>query len=109
MGYDLRITRAIQWTANTGQEIGIHEWLEVIRADPELLPDAEHGPLAVHYRSSWFDWAEGNVFTTDPDRATLAKMLALAHRLGGVVQGDDGEFYDSVHQWASRLLPEDGR
>jgi hypothetical protein len=35
------------------------------------------------------------VFTKDPDRATLAKMLRLAGRLGAKVQGDDGEFYET--------------
>jgi hypothetical protein len=44
---------------------------------------------------AWFDWFEGNVFTTDPDRVTLEKMIRLAERLDAKVQGDDGEPYPS--------------
>jgi uncharacterized heparinase superfamily protein len=33
------------------------------------------------------------VFTKNPDRAILAKLLQLAQRLEARVQGDEGEFY----------------
>jgi hypothetical protein len=42
---------------------------------------------------TWFDWYEGRVFTKNPDRATLVKMLELARRLPARVQWDHGEFY----------------
>lgn len=103
MGYDLHITRAMDWTDNVGHHIGEDEWLAIATADAELSMDPTHGPYSVRYRSdAWFDWFEGNVFTTDPDRATLSKMLDLARRLSAIVQGDDGEIYDSAQQWARR-------
>lgn len=103
MGYDLRITRAIDWTANLGHEIGSDEWLSVIDADTELAADPAHGPYSASFRSTaWFDWFEGNVFTSDPDRPTVAKMLALAARLDGIVQGDNGEIYENALQWPGK-------
>lgn len=100
MGYDLHITRAMDWTENRGQLIDESEWLQLTAADTDLVADPAHGPFAVRFRSSaWFDWFEGNVFTTDPDRATVTKMLGLAHQLSAIVQGDDGEIYESAQQW----------
>jgi hypothetical protein len=103
MGYDLRITRAIDWTENLGLQIAAEEWLAVARADVELDLDPAHGPYAVRYRTTaWFDWFEGNVFTTDPDRSTVAKMLAIARVLDGIVQGDGGEIYENPLQWPNK-------
>lgn len=100
MGYDLHITRAMDWTDNTGQLIDESEWLELAAADQDLTADPANGPFAVRFRrSAWFDWFEGNVFTTDPDRATVQKMLLLAHQLSAIVQGDGGEIYESAQQW----------
>jgi hypothetical protein len=100
MGYDLRITRAIDWTANRGVEISTPEWMAVVAADPELSVDPDNGPFAAKFGTNgWFDWFEGNVFTTDPDHATVKKMLGIAHQLSATVQGDNGEFYDSANQW----------
>ncbi|MCA8958466.1 MAG: hypothetical protein KDC87_20485 [Planctomycetes bacterium] len=103
MGYDLRITRATDWTSNQGLEISAREWLAVIENDPDLHADPSNGPHAAQFGTGrWFDWFEGNVMTTDPDSATVQKMIDLAQRLSAVVQGDDGEFYDSASQWAPR-------
>lgn len=100
MGYDLRITRAVDWDSNEGCEITIREWYSIIDSDPELLADPANGPCAVRFgKGDWFDWFEGNVFTTDPEPGTVTKMLAIAAKLGAAVQGDDGEFYDSAHDW----------
>lgn len=100
MGYDLRITRSTDWAENTDSEIPSEEWLAMVDADPDLQPDPDGGPFAARFSSrAWFDWYEGNVLTTDPDRRTVAKMLELAQRLSGVVQGDDGEFYESERDW----------
>ena len=101
MGYDLHTTRATDWTQNLGQEIDSTEWMALVRDDPELTPDPSNGPYSVRWASTWFDWYEGNVFTTDATRATLAKMLQIAETLAGVVQGDDGEFYESARQWSA--------
>lgn len=109
MGYDLRITRALDWSANQGQEISIPEWMDIVDADAELIADRDNGPYAVRYRDTqWLDWYDGNVFTTDPDHALVKKMLLIAETLAAAVQGDDGEFYDSASEW-SRGRKKDGR
>lgn len=109
MGYDLRITRSTDWTENHGLEIASTEWLSLVQADPELTPDPANGPFAAAWSSAWFDWFEGNVFTTDPDHATVAKMLRIATSLEAVVQGDSGEFYENARQWSDRLRAEASR
>ncbi|MEZ6035905.1 MAG: hypothetical protein R3F29_00400 [Planctomycetota bacterium] len=102
MGYDLHITRSVDWAANEGLEISVQEWLEVVRLDPELDRDPKNGPFSVRFGTGarWFDWSDGNVFTTDPDHASVAKMLGIAQLLEAAVQGDDGEFYESPNQWS---------
>lgn len=103
VGYDLHITRATDWTENVGRLIDEQEWLALTRADAQLVPDPANGPYAVRYGSAaWFDWFEGNVFTTDPDRATVTKMLDIARDLSAIVQGDDGEIYETAQQWPRR-------
>lgn len=100
LGYDLRITRAVDWDRNEGCEITIREWQSIVDSDPELLVDQANGPCAVRFgETGWFDWFEGNVFTTDPEPTVVTKMLAIAEKLSATVQGDDGEFYDSAHDW----------
>jgi hypothetical protein len=104
MGYDLRITRSTDWSRNAGHEIDSSEWLDLVGSDPELALDPDNGPYAVNWTSGWFDWFEGNIFTTNPTRATVAKMLRLAGLLSGGLQGDNGEFYESVSEWTAETL-----
>ncbi|MDJ0700702.1 MAG: hypothetical protein QNJ07_12670 [Woeseiaceae bacterium] len=105
MGYDLHITRAEFWAQNAGKEISAEEWLRLVEDDPELIIDTDNGPhFAVSNEPSqndagwprWFDWFEGNVYTKNPDRQTLGKLLQIANALDATVQGDDGETYTSV-------------
>ena len=99
MGYDLHITRAKNWAENEGAKIRAEEWLQLVEADPELSLAADNGDYFAlwtgpsSYPDPWFDWWEGNVMTKNPDPPIVAKMIELAQRLGGRVQGDDGETY----------------
>jgi hypothetical protein len=109
VGYDLHVTRADYWLRNQDRPIGADEWLTVVNDDPELTPDPEFGRYSVTWSGKrpgqvgWFDWHDGNVFTTDPSRATVSKLLTLAERLKAMVQGDDGEVYESLAQWHRRV------
>lgn len=113
MGYDLHITRATNWIENERCAIAVEEWLSVIDGDPELKPDPENGEFAAAWQprgsgpGGWFDWYDGNIYTTNPTRAALRKMLAIAERLTALVQGDDGEVYDSPEDWTARLESDD--
>lgn len=106
MGYDVHITRAVDWANNKGHEITCDEWQEHFRADPELVPDPENGPNSVFWgghpskKDAWLDWSMGNVYTTNPDRQLLEKMLQIAKDLEALVQGDDKVVYESVQDFA---------
>ena len=109
MGYDVHITRAARWNENAGREIASDEWLALVDEDDELTLDPPNGPYAALWKaarasagSGWFDWHDGNVYTTNPSRGAVAKMLAIAERLSALVQGDDGEVYDSERDWRVR-------
>ena len=42
----------------------------------------------------WFNYGYGMISTKYPDDETIKKMIAIADKFNGKVQGDDGEFYD---------------
>jgi hypothetical protein len=101
MGYELHIHRADEWYHCDRQPITAEEWLAVVAGDPELRLDPVKDPSFALWSGpcrypggTWFNWLDGRVFTKNPDRATVAKMLELARRLGARVQGDHGEFYN---------------
>lgn len=79
MGYDLHITRSEFWANNDENQISAQEWLEIVKDDPELIPSPEHGEYFVIWRGTssypetWFNWKDGNIYTKNPDRATLLK------------------------------------
>ena len=100
MAYDFHITRAALWAENEAHQILASEWLNVVDDDMELIRDPSNGPYSVRWNSrrssevGWFDWCDGNVYTTDPSQAAIAKMVAVAALLSAKVQGDDGEMYE---------------
>lgn len=83
MGYDLHITRREDWTDETGPEISLEEWNELV--ERHSATDVVRGALY---------WERGEVIAKNPDVALVRQMVAMAERLGGRVQGDDGEIYD---------------
>lgn len=104
MGYDLHVTRADDWADNKGHEISVDEWLRFVGEDPELRLAGYNGPYFAlwsgpsKYRDPWLDWHAGNLYSKNPDKAIVEKMLQIAERLGARVQGDDGEFYEDTSQ-----------
>jgi hypothetical protein len=102
MGYDVRITRAPKvWYENEGHHITRDEWLSLVSSDHELRPatrqDVNYSEGLILWSGAkferWFSWENGNISTKNPNAAMLAKIVALAERLGARVQGDDGETY----------------
>jgi|SRR6516162_525029 hypothetical protein len=115
MGYDVHITRAEEWSESETQPITFEEWRAYIASDPEMRldghaetrtpdgavirmegeglavwvvwPDTSDGNLA------WMDHRDGRIVVKNPDAAILAKMCAIAEKLGARVQGDEGELY----------------
>jgi hypothetical protein len=99
MGYNLYITRATFHFENDGKWITADEWLRYIDEDPELTLAGYNGDYFAlwsgnsEYPDPWFDWFEGNISTKNPDDAMIDKMVSIAKKLDGKVQGDDGEIY----------------
>ena len=105
MGYCLYITRATSWAESEGHPIRGEEWLAVVGEDPDLsLSDGCPSPHFAVWRGEsgheepWFDWADGAIYTKNPDGPVIRKMVSIAERLGARVQGDDGEEYDGSEE-----------
>jgi hypothetical protein len=101
MGYDLHITRAEDWAENEGHEITLNEWLRYVESDTAIQRDPQNSPadflFLTHPKGPaplW--WYRGEIYTKNPDKPTVQKMIEIAAKLGARVQGDDGEFYDDT-------------
>ena len=98
MGYAVYITRARHHLEGPQAPIPQEDWRALIDSDPELTPDRSRpgralwaGPSTVNEPS--IDWANGNLFSRDPDHSVIRKLIDVAGLLGGHVQGDGGERY----------------
>ncbi len=109
MGYDIHITRAKRWDDSHTRPVLAHEWWACVLADEDLeRADGEDAltaddPLQGGELAVWrghpsgvlvlFEYSGGEIVVKNPDGPSIAKALAVARRLGAVVQGDDGETY----------------
>jgi hypothetical protein len=100
VGYDLYITRRKNWS-EAGRDISLEEWLAYVQKDDELSLSLGDAPGFAKWSGKskltdpWLDWSSGNVYTKNPDGPLVDKMIVIARALGGQVQGDDGEIYQS--------------
>lgn len=101
MGYDVHITRREHWADDEGPAISMEEWRRYVESDADVQPDPQNGDedfLFVNHPDEpaplW--WSRGGVYTKNPDQPTILKMIEIAVRIRALVQGDDGDFYDSV-------------
>ncbi|MBB2749755.1 UNVERIFIED_ORG: hypothetical protein GGI57_000421 [Rhizobium aethiopicum] len=115
MAYDVHITRKENWFDPT-PGFTVREWLDYVDSDPELRHDGfaeaplddgmalriEQEGLSVWTAYSggtkgndvcWFSWSHNNINAKNPDQEIRQKMWEIAERLGGKVQGDEGELY----------------
>ncbi|MFN3856606.1 MAG: hypothetical protein ACK4RV_02575 [Caulobacter sp.] len=118
MGYELHITRKLQWFDDEGPEVTLEDWLAYVKSDPEMRLDGfaeavvgggdvlrvEDESLAVWTAYSrdgeggnhaWFAHFTDCVSVKNPDAEIIGKMSRIAEVLGAVVMGDDGELYGS--------------
>lgn len=74
----------------------------MIEQDPELqldtetrcsMSDGDYVFAAWNGAPGMLEYYNGEIRTKNPDEALVRKMVAIAHRLGAQVQGDDGEVY----------------
>ncbi|HKB60175.1 MAG TPA: hypothetical protein VKC56_09050 [Gallionellaceae bacterium] len=103
MGYDFHITRRDHWI-DEGNEITAAEWLAYVERDSELQLLPDQGPYFTmwhgkcEYAEPWFDWKNGQIYTKNPDKAIVDKMVVMAREFAAKVQGDDGETCESGEQ-----------
>lgn len=88
MGYEVFVHRADDWSGAAERPILAGEWLALVESHPELTRGPGGDP---------FDFDDGKLVAKTLDRATLAKLLAIAAKLGARVQGEEGEFYEYAH------------
>jgi hypothetical protein len=127
MGYDLHITRAIQWFDSERYPILGAEVDALVRDEPELtiLPDEPPRPdfcyLLWNCTASDGEGGlrlnRGQLQTKNPSSELVRRMTDWAARLDAWVIGDDGEVYEwdgervftwergpETHQWNTRFL-----
>jgi hypothetical protein len=92
VGYDLHITRRDNWF-DAGDDISADEWLKYVESDPDLSIDESNGKYFAIWKEDWLDWSRGEIYTKDPRRNLIEKMIQIANRLNAKVQGDEGEIY----------------
>jgi hypothetical protein len=97
MGYDFHITRRDNWY-DEGADISADEWLKYVESDPELSIDESNGKYFAIWKEDWLDWQLGEIYTKDPRRNLVEKMIQIANRLNAKVQGDEGEVYTDGSQ-----------
>ena len=118
MGYDLHITRKVDWSDDDGEAISLDEWTAYVDSDPSMRLDGyaeaatpsgevlrtESPGLAVWVSYSghgvdgnmaWFGHSDrsGAVVVKNADQEIRRKMHEIATALRAKVQGDDGEEY----------------
>lgn len=119
MSYNVYVTRKDDWSDDDGPDITLNDWLDYLAIDGSLIPDSHRAKStdprvasgakeATHaYWAEWpgrddaghevWFWLElGNIICANADTATLRKLFVVADVLGARLQGDEGEFYDSV-------------
>ena len=119
MGYDVHITRKDDWSDEDGPAISREEWLHYVNADKTMklereavVENAKGEAFSVQDETlaiwtawparqpgkneAWMWHSQGNVMAKNPDAAMLQKMFLIADGLGGKLQGDDGEVYNSL-------------
>ena len=92
MGYDFHITRRDDWY-DEGADISADEWLKYVESDPELSIDESKGKYFAIWKEDWLDWRRGEIYTKNPRKNLVEKMIQIANRLNAKVQGDEGEVY----------------
>ena len=114
MGYDVYITRSRHLLEGPQVPIPVGDWHTLIDNDPQLTAPEKACPGLARWtgpsslESPWMDWANGNIFSTDPDHSVIRKLVEIAGFLGGHVQGQDGEFYSIERGQVRRTAAPEG-
>jgi hypothetical protein len=101
MGYSLYITRREHWHDDSGPEITLPEWQQVVESDATLSWEPDLGNHFATWSDAsspeppWLAWNNGNLESKYPPVEFIQKMVSLASRLDARVVGEEGELYGS--------------
>lgn len=113
IGYDLHVTKAVEWSQSSRHPITEAEWRAAVAADGQLRMDTvatavnpdTHEVIQINNQlmASWTDpetkkkhyfyYSRGQIAIKNPSESAIKKMKALASKLGARIQGDEGELY----------------
>jgi NAD(P)H-hydrate repair Nnr-like enzyme with NAD(P)H-hydrate dehydratase domain len=113
MGYDVHITKAVEWSESEKSPVTIEAWQKIIATDPSFT--ATNAAVATNpktgeqiriageamaiwtepktQRRVYFHYRQGHIAVKKPDDAIIAKMKEVAKMLSARVIGDEGEEY----------------
>ena len=86
-----------------GAAISPEEWRQQIASETDFrVPAVDEGKHMGQHGRMWtgykypvaFDWVDGQVDVKNPDATIIARMKALAGKLGANVFSETGELYD---------------
>lgn len=119
MGYDLHITRKLNWfDEESSTDISLADWIAYVNEDNEMRLDnfadamtdegqnmkvkseglsvwTKYSKNGIDGNYAWFQYMNGQIVVKNPDKEIINKMIDIASVLGAKVQGDDGEFYET--------------
>ena len=84
LSYDLHITKADHWTDSESRPITSDDISKI----SEILESYQEIP---------FFFQRGRITLCGADERVIGLMIVIAERIGGRVQGDEGEFYDNTN------------
>jgi hypothetical protein len=99
MGYSLYITRREHWHDDSGPEIALLEWQQVVESDATLSWEPDLGDHFATWSGAtspeppWLIWDNGNLESKYPPVDFIRKMASLASQLNARVVGEEGELY----------------
>lgn len=104
MGYDVHVTRAGRWSESAQLPIPVESWAAACANDSSLsIPERTSSDKGAPRVVLWtghpqgvevsLRYEQGRIRASDPDVATLEKLVQLSRSLEARVVGDDGELY----------------
>ena len=98
-GYNLHVTRKVHWANDVGPKISFKEWKEHVSADRDILRDQNNSEfdfvvtLPNETFPVWYNTRTNEIYTKNPSKNAIRKLIEIAEKLKAKVQGDEGEFY----------------
>ena len=103
MGYDLHITKKDFWADENGQCISREDWNNYVKTDNQIQHNTKNSiddflvSLEREHFPLWYNPDICEIYTNNPSKKVIDKLIKISEALGARVQGDDGEIYPLTH------------